>query len=104
LFCVGVRDVTQSQYQTITGSNPGKFQGDHSRPAEQVTWREAVESCRRLSESPQEKAAGAVYRLPTEVEWEYACRAQRTQQSVEPPEDSAHGLTNRHCQRRIGMD
>jgi formylglycine-generating enzyme required for sulfatase activity len=77
-FQMGVGEVTQAQYQTIMGSNPAKFQGDPSRPAEQVTWHEAVEFCRRLSEVPQEKASGAVYRLPTEAEWEHACRAGTT--------------------------
>src|SRR5262249_4326336 len=46
---------------------------DH--PVERVTWEEAVEFCRRLSHLPEEKAAGRAYRLPTEAEWEYACRA-----------------------------
>lgn len=74
-FQMGVCEVTQAHYQAIMGGNPSKFQGDPTRPAEQVTWHEAVEFCRRLSASPQEKAAGAVYRLPTEAEWEHACRA-----------------------------
>jgi formylglycine-generating enzyme required for sulfatase activity len=77
-FCLGVCEVTQTQYQTVLGSNPSKFRGDPSRPVEQVTWHEAVDFCRRLSELPQEKAAGAVYRLPTEAEWEHACRAGTT--------------------------
>jgi len=43
-----------------------------------VSWNDAVEFCRRLSKLPEEKAAGHVYRLPTEAEWEYACRAGTT--------------------------
>ncbi len=46
---------------------------DHS--VDRVSWNDAVEFCRRLSERPAEKAAGRVYRLPSEAEWEYACRA-----------------------------
>jgi formylglycine-generating enzyme required for sulfatase activity len=55
-------------------SNPSRFKGD-ALPVESVTWEEAEEFCRRLSELPQEKAAGRVYALPTEAQWEYACRA-----------------------------
>jgi formylglycine-generating enzyme required for sulfatase activity/serine/threonine protein kinase len=52
---------------------------DTSRhPVETVSWTEAVEFCRRLSEMPAELAAKRVYRLPTEAEWEYACRAGTT--------------------------
>jgi formylglycine-generating enzyme required for sulfatase activity len=56
------------------GKNPSEFR-DSSRPVEGVSWDDATEFCRKLSESPAEKAAGAAYRLPTEAEWEYACRA-----------------------------
>ena len=42
---------------------------------EHVSWDDAVAFCRKLSELPEEKKAGRVYRLPTEAEWEYACRA-----------------------------
>ena len=46
-----------------------------NHPVEQVSWSDAVEFCQRLSALPEEKKAGRVYRLPTEAEWEYACRA-----------------------------
>ena len=49
-----------------------------NNPVETVHWEEAVEFCRRLSAIPEEKAAGHVYRLPTEAEWEYVCRAGTT--------------------------
>jgi formylglycine-generating enzyme required for sulfatase activity len=45
---------------------------------EQVSWNDAVAFCARLSELPEEKEAGRVYRLPSEAEWEYACRAGTT--------------------------
>jgi formylglycine-generating enzyme required for sulfatase activity len=44
-------------------------------PVEQVSWEDAVEFCKKLSDLPEEKKAGRKYRLPTEAEWEYACRA-----------------------------
>ena len=73
-FHLGMLEVTQSQYQAVMGRNPRFFQGPN-RPVEQVSWLDAVEFCRRLSDLPEEKRAGNVYRLPTEAEWEYACRA-----------------------------
>ena len=73
-FELGVYQVTQAQYQKVMGTNPSHFKGPQN-PVEQVSWDEAVEFCRKLSALPAEKAAGYVYRLPTESEWEYACRA-----------------------------
>ena len=70
----GVHEVTQAQYKAVMNSNPSKFKGD-SNPVENVRWEEIAEFCRRLSNLPEEKAAGNVYRLPTVDEWEYACRA-----------------------------
>ena len=76
-FKMGVHEVTQAQYEQVMGVNPSKFKGADN-PVENVSWDDAVEFCRRLSELPAEKAAGNVYRLPTEAEWEYACRAGTT--------------------------
>ncbi len=77
-YCLGATDVTQEEYQRVMGSNPSKFQGDPKRPVEQVSWDDAVEFCRRLSELPREKAAKRRYGLPTDAQWEYACRAGTT--------------------------
>jgi formylglycine-generating enzyme required for sulfatase activity len=74
---MGVHEVTQAQYEQVMGVNPSEFKGANN-PVETVTWDDAVEFCRRLSALPAEKAAGNVYRLPTEAEWEYACRAGTT--------------------------
>ncbi len=76
-FYLGVTEVTQEQYQKVMGSNPSKFKGPQN-PVEQVNWSDAVEFCRKLSAMPAEKTAGHVYRLPTEAEWEYACRSGAT--------------------------
>ena len=76
-FELGVYEVTQQQYEKVMGKNPSKFKAPQN-PVEMVTWDDAVEFCRRLSELPAEKSAGHVYRLPTEAEWEYACRAGTT--------------------------
>jgi formylglycine-generating enzyme required for sulfatase activity len=71
-FFMGKYPVTQAQYQAIIGKNPSNFKGD-DRPVEQVTWHDAVEFCARLSQK-----TGRQYRLPSEAEWEYACRAGTT--------------------------
>ena len=77
-YYLGVCEVTQAEYERVMGKNPSHFKGVGKRPVETVTWHDAVEFCRRLGALPGEKAAGAVYRLPTEAEWEYACRAGTT--------------------------
>jgi formylglycine-generating enzyme required for sulfatase activity len=76
-FKMGVHEVTQAQYQQVMGNNPSEFKGANN-PVEMVSWEDAVKFCRKLSALPAEKAAGNVYRLPTEAEWEYACRAGTT--------------------------
>jgi formylglycine-generating enzyme required for sulfatase activity len=76
-FYLGVYEVTQAQYERVMGTNPSKFKGAKN-PVEEVSWTKAVEFCRKLSALPEEKAAGHVYRLPTDAEWEYACRAGTT--------------------------
>ena len=76
-FSIGVHEVTQSQYEQVMGVNASSFKGANN-PVEQVTWDDAVAFCAKLSSLPAEVAAGRVYRLPTEAEWEYACRAGTT--------------------------
>jgi formylglycine-generating enzyme required for sulfatase activity len=76
-YYLGVYEVTQEQYENVMGTNPSVFR-QLRNPVEQVSWEDAVEFCKRLSELTEEKAAGRVYRLPTEAEWEYACRAGST--------------------------
>ncbi|MBK1990655.1 formylglycine-generating enzyme family protein [Sphaerospermopsis aphanizomenoides BCCUSP55] len=71
-FAMGKFAVTQEQYQQIMGKNPSNFKGV-KRPVEQVSWNDAVEFCNQLSQK-----TGRTYRLPSEAEWEYACRAGTT--------------------------
>ncbi|MBK9140509.1 MAG: SUMF1/EgtB/PvdO family nonheme iron enzyme [Verrucomicrobia bacterium] len=80
-FWLGKYEVTQREYLAVMGNNPSYFTGDLDRPVEQVSWNDAVAYCEKLTQ--QERAAGRLpegyeYRLPTEAQWEYACRAGTT--------------------------
>lgn len=77
-FYLGVFEVTQGEYEAVIGSNPATFKLGASHPVEQVTWEQAVAFCEKLSARNEEKLARRTYRLPTEAEWEYACRAGTT--------------------------
>ena len=89
-FYMGIYEVTQEEYQRVMGVNPSEFSatgkgkakvgGQETKrfPVENVSWDDAVDFCRKLSDFPQEKAAGRTYRLPSEAQWEYACRAGST--------------------------
>lgn len=72
-FGLGVTEVTEQQYTTVMGKSPKFSNPDNA--INSLSWNQATEFCQRLSDLPDEKAAGRVYRLPTEAEWEYACRA-----------------------------
>jgi formylglycine-generating enzyme required for sulfatase activity/tRNA A-37 threonylcarbamoyl transferase component Bud32 len=77
-FYLGVTEVTNAQWEAVMGvETPSKWT-EADRPVETVSWNDAVEFCKKLSGRPEERALGRVYRLPTEAEWEYACRAGTT--------------------------
>jgi formylglycine-generating enzyme required for sulfatase activity len=97
-FYLGAYEVTQKQFRTVMGYNPSFFSNDakgtgggygvppgggkdsvtgentEEYPVENLSWYEAVEFCRKLTELDNKKPGGWVYRLPREAEWEYACR------------------------------
>jgi formylglycine-generating enzyme required for sulfatase activity len=74
-FYLGVHEVTQRQFKDVIDKAPANFQNKPEHPVENLSWTEAVEFCKRLSNADAEKKARRSYRLPTEAEWEYACRA-----------------------------
>ena len=79
-YWLGKYEITQEQYETVMGNNPSSFRGGNL-PVETVSWNDAMDFCAKLTEI--EKAAGCLpegyeYTLPTEAQWEYACRAGTT--------------------------
>jgi formylglycine-generating enzyme required for sulfatase activity len=80
-FWIGKFEVAQGEFMAVLGRNPSHFTGDSNRPVEKVTFFDATSYCNALTR--RERAAGRLtadyeYRLPTEAEWEYACRAGTT--------------------------
>ena len=73
-FFMGKFPVTQSQYEAVMGETPSHFKEDGAhRPVENVSWNDAIAFCEKLSQKTKR-----TYRLPSEAEWEYACRAKTT--------------------------
>ena len=80
-FWMNKYETTQEEYLSLMGNNPSSFTGQLKYPVETVTWHDATNYCGKLT--MRERAAGCLpegyaYRLPTEAEWEYACRAGTT--------------------------
>ena len=87
VLLMGTHEVTQDQYTSVMGKNPSYFSANgggselveglktKNFPVEQVSWIDAMKFCETLSNLPEERAAFRMYRLPTEAEWEFACRA-----------------------------
>jgi formylglycine-generating enzyme required for sulfatase activity len=71
-FFIGKYLLTQAQYQAVMGNNPARFKGNN-RPVEKVSWDDAVAFCQKLTQK-----TGKNYKLPSEAQWEYACRAGTT--------------------------
>ena len=69
-FYMGVYTVTQEQWKEVMGNNPSFFKGEKKLPVETVSWDDCQEFAKKLREKDKK-----LYRLPTEAEWEYACRA-----------------------------
>ena len=116
-FYLGMTEVTQEQFKRVMGRNPSFFsaggegkhrvKGDTRRlPVETVSWDEAIEFCNKLSEreglksyyqsGERDQSGGDGYRLPTEAEWEYACRAESMTRYCFG-DDPAEGLSRYAC-------
>lgn len=77
-FWIGQTEVTQREYRQVMGFNPSRIAGSDYLPVDWVAWEDCEAFCRKLNEAARQAGtlpAGYEYRLPTEAEWEYACRA-----------------------------
>lgn len=72
-FYLAIHPVTQEQWESVMGKNPSQFKGDPQRPVENVSWHDVQQFLERLSASDNR-----IYTLPSEAQWEYACRAGST--------------------------
>ena len=80
-FWLGKYEVTQGEYAALMGKNPSRFPGDPNRPVEKLSYFDAVSYCSALTKRERDAGrlpVGYEYRLPSEAEWEYACRAGTT--------------------------
>ena len=91
-------EVTQGDYLAVMTNNPSTFTGDTNRPVESVSWSNATNYCATLTQrerTARRIATNSVYRLPTEAEWEYACRAWTSDRRFSHGDDLSYtNLTN----------
>jgi formylglycine-generating enzyme required for sulfatase activity len=93
-FYLQATEVTQAQWQAVMGTNPSKFKGP-DRPVESLSWIDIQEFLKKLNAKEKDTR----YRLPTEAEWEYACRAGGRAGAGPSSKPGRRGLVERELQR-----
>jgi formylglycine-generating enzyme required for sulfatase activity len=83
-FWMSKYEITQGQWESVMGTNPSQFTGDENRPVEMVTWFDVQDFIAKLNKKGEDK-----FRLPTEAEWEYACRGGRKTEYSYGEEDNS---------------
>ncbi|HWN10174.1 MAG TPA: formylglycine-generating enzyme family protein [Pyrinomonadaceae bacterium] len=96
-FYIGKYEVTQTQWRAVMGNNPSSLQGD-DLPVEQVSWNDAQQYISRLNQISRDMT----YRLPTEAEWEYACRAGNDEEIMET-DSEIHAVGTRLRPNAFGL-
>ncbi len=76
-YLMGKYEVTQAQWEAVMGGNPSEYKGAN-HPVENVSWDDCQAFLAKLNALPAAETSGLVFRLPTEEEWEFACRAGAT--------------------------
>jgi formylglycine-generating enzyme required for sulfatase activity len=99
-FYMGKYEVTQAQWQSVMRNNPSYFKNCDSCPVEQVSWDDAQQFLAKLNE----RNDGYTYRLPSEAEWEYACRAGTTADYAGDDLDSMAWFANNAGNSRLDAD
>ncbi len=98
-FWLGKYPITQGQWQTVMGDNPSFFKLNQQLPVENVTWFDVNQFCNKLNESARQLKTipkSYAYSLPTEAEWEYACKAETNQDVIENLDKIAWHESNSH--------
>jgi formylglycine-generating enzyme required for sulfatase activity len=104
-FWLSAHEITQRQWFAIMGTNPSRFETDPELPVHNVSWKDAMEFCRRLTlreRAAGRLAAGQSFTLPTEAQWEFACRAGTTTPYSAEPLDAHAWYDLNLVQRPIG--
>lgn len=103
-FWLGRYEVTQADWIAVAGANPSRTVGSRNLPVDGVSWTDAMRFCERLTQLERAKIPpGYEYRLPTDAEWEYACRAGTKTDFAVDPKDFWHVGNGKARMKQVGL-